>query len=87
MHVLVTLYYLSPATLLWLMPLAYLVDVRKMDVPAVLAELPHSWHLFALSTIIGKPVSVLTVSRVLVSIAPPRALHARRPPPRAILTI
>jgi drug/metabolite transporter (DMT)-like permease len=37
MHVLVTLYYLSPATLLWLMPLAYLVDVRKMDVPAVLA--------------------------------------------------
>jgi len=53
MHVLETLYYLSPATLLWLMPLAYLVDVRKMDVPAVLAELPHSWHLFVLSTLIG----------------------------------
>ena len=29
MHVLVTLYYLAPATLLWLLPLAYLVDVRR----------------------------------------------------------
>ena len=84
MHVLETLYYLSPATLLWLMPLAYMVDVRKMDVPAVLAELPHSWHLFVLSTLIGELVSVVTVSRVLASIAPLRALHARRPPPRAI---
>tara|TARA_B100000795_G_scaffold153666_1_gene115189 strand:- start:281 stop:535 length:255 start_codon:yes stop_codon:yes gene_type:complete len=84
MHVLETLYYLSPATLLWLMPLAYVVDVRKMDVPAVLAELPHSWHLFVLSTLIGELVSVVTVSRVLASIAPLRALHARRPPPRAI---
>ena len=78
MHVLVTLYYLSPATLLWLMPLAYFIDVRKMDVPAVLAELPHSWHLFVLSTLIGKLVRVVTVSRVLASIA------SRRPPPRAI---
>jgi len=53
MHVLVTLYYLAPATLLWLLPLAYLVDVRRMDVAAVLAELPNSWHLFLLSTLIG----------------------------------
>ena len=53
MHVLVTLYYLSPATLLWLMPLAYVVDIRRMNVPAVLTELPQNWHLFLLSTLIG----------------------------------
>jgi len=30
MHVLVTLYYLSPATLLWLLPLAYIFDLRRL---------------------------------------------------------
>ena len=55
MHVLETLYYLSPATLLWLLPLAYVVDVRRMDVSAVIAELPHSWPFFVLSTLTGLP--------------------------------
>ena len=62
--------------------------LTRMDVPAVLAELPHSWHLFLLSTLIGARVSahpnpdphpnqVVAVSRALVSIAP-RAPHASR---------
>ena len=69
--------------------LTYLLTLTRMDVPAVLAELPHSWHLFLLSTLIGARVSahpnpdpnpnqVVAVSRALVSIAPRAPHHASR---------
>jgi len=53
LHVLETLYYLAPATLLWLLPLAYAVDVRRMNVAEVTAELSRTWHLFALATMLA----------------------------------
>ena len=35
LHVLETLYFVAPATLFWLLPLAYIFDVRRMNVAEV----------------------------------------------------
>ena len=53
LHVLESLYYVSPATLLWLLPLAYQLEFRRMDTDEVRAALPHTWHWFALAAVVA----------------------------------
>jgi len=52
-HVLEGLYFLSPATLFWLAPLALMTDVRRMKWQEVQDSLPETWHLFVLAAVVG----------------------------------
>jgi len=53
LHVLETLYYLSPATLFWLAPLALTIDLRHFDAQVVMSKLPYTWHYFLIASAIG----------------------------------
>jgi hypothetical protein len=52
-HVLEGLYYMSPASALCAMLVALVVEAPRVDTAALIASLPHMWHLYLMNALLG----------------------------------
>jgi len=59
-HVLEGLYYMSPASALCAMLVALVVEAPRVDTAALIASLPHMWHLYLMNALLGFGVNVVS---------------------------
>ena len=58
LHVVEGLYYIAPASLLWVALAAAVIDLPRLDVCALAAQLPRTWPAFAMVALLGFAVNV-----------------------------
>merc|ERR1712147_130621 len=58
LHVVEALYYVAPASGLWVIFAALLLDVPKFNAGQFLDHLPKTWYIFALVAMLGFAVNV-----------------------------
>jgi len=57
-HVLEGLYFMAPASAIWMLVLAAFVELPRLQTHRVLAALPQTWHLFVAASVLGFLVNV-----------------------------